>query len=227
MAKTDKEIELDELNKKNLMVEQERLAKEESDKILAAQQINVNAKKLMPEEENDSLNSPVVNYNLKPEGVWKEIIDDYEKEDYAKPRNENGALIFPGPDEAKKFFTEQAGKNREFLTTLIENGKSTDFHHFSCGSGKLYTGSYQSIHNELTSDLKAANGSDKAMIEKGIKQISSFMQPQPAPSQSLSQSMKARMQGFKAEEEKPKEGLDQEKPDYKSPSPLSTSPKLN
>ncbi len=182
MPKNDKDIELEERNKKNLNLEQERLAKEEEDKLLAQQQINENSKKPMPEEEKETFESQGVNYNLKPVGVWKDIIDDYEKEDYAKPRDEHGALVFPGPEEAKKFFSEQAGKNREFLTTLMEDGKLTDFHHFSCGNGQLYSGSFESIKSQLTQALETASEPNKAKIEAGLEKISAHMKLQSSPS---------------------------------------------
>lgn len=213
-----KKIELEELKKKNQILEEERLLQDAKDKLAAQNQQEESAKKTLSIEGQEEEQSYQI--TKQPSDLYKEIIADYEKEDYAKPLTKDGALVFPSPEESKKFFTEQAGKNREFLATLMEDGQLQDSHHFSCGDGQLYSGSYQDIQTQLASALKTANGSNREKIESGIERISS-MQAQLKSKSTSTQEMKAKMQGLKEDIEAGAHDL----PDHKSPTPLSTTNK--
>jgi hypothetical protein len=231
--KTDKDIELEEVNKKALSLEQQRLADEEKAKLAAQQQIDEeNAIKSKSKKVDEKASPQEVKYgSLKPTSDWEKIVEDYNKEEYKQEPDKNGALIFPNAEAAEKFFTEQASLKREFLTTLVdENGKPVgDFHHFSCGDGQLYSGSLEEIHNKLTTALETANEPDQAKIKDGIQQIADYMQVfYPKPTPSSSQTMKARIQDIKeGAEQKSEQGLTQEEPEHKSPTPLPTTNKPN
>ncbi|MBA3537599.1 MAG: hypothetical protein H0T84_13495 [Tatlockia sp.] len=229
--KTDKDIELEEVNKKTLTLEHQRLAEEEKAKLAAQQQIEeINAIKPKPKKDHDKTSElQEVKYSsAKPTGDWKDIVDDY-KAKYDKEPDKNGALVFATAEEAETFFTDQAVLNREFLTTLVdENGKPEgDFHYFSCGNGQLYSGSLKDIHSKLQTSLEAAvnEPAQAEKIEAGIAKIEAYMKDfYPKSTPSATQTMKASLQDIKeSTEQKPDQELDKEEPEYKSPTPLSTT----
>lgn len=204
--KTEKELEQIRINQ-----QLEELAAEKKRNL--ANQQEQDSKAPVGEEDQEDEQCYQIQSNLLKPDAWKEILKDYENEDYAKPRTEHGALVFPGPEEAKKFFQEQAGKNREFLATYMKDGQLQDSHYFSCGDGQLYSGSYQDINSQLQKALITASESNREKIESGIKHIET-MQQQRKPT--TAQEMRAKVQGLKDEGE-----ANQDLANDKSPSPLS------
>ncbi|MBA2657099.1 MAG: hypothetical protein H0U70_08965 [Tatlockia sp.] len=107
----------------------------------------------------------------------EKIIEDYKKENYAQFYKED-ILAFPSQEEALNFFTKQATAEpaRKFLFSQVDlDLKLTGFNLYSCGTKKLYQGTYPAIKSEIAADLKL-NPDNQNLIE-GLKEISALANP--------------------------------------------------
>ena len=113
---------------------------------------------------------------------WKKILANYKKEFPQEEMPNNHTYRFPSVQAAEDFFTKQAQEGSEFLGTWGKDGKRTDDHLFSCGDGKLYTGSFAKIHQDLQDALKAETSPErKAKISKGLERIKNCMPQEQNP----------------------------------------------
>ncbi|MBA2651750.1 MAG: hypothetical protein H0U73_05740 [Tatlockia sp.] len=144
---------------------------------------------------------------------WKDILDDYEELFKDRLPLKGNVLVFKSPEEAIAFFEKHATASppRKFLCPEVDiNHKLTGYNLYSCGSNKLYKGTFQQIHNEITADLKAKP--DDPNLQAGLAEITRHMNP---------------TSGFKAafKEVVPKTEEEEQVAKSSLPDPTSTKPK--
>jgi len=161
-------------------------------------------------------------YQLSETEAFKKIRAAYAKkfnrpipEDETKQKND--VLLFSSEKEAQEFFAEQAQDGTRFLATwLDENNNATDNHHFSCGDGALYSGSYSEICLQLEAVIKDDKSNLKAV--SGLATIKSFMPPHPV------QVASEKMQALRSEARREQEAVHSIAPNPSSMSPGGKKP---
>lgn len=151
-----RKAELDSIDRKR-----QALAKEETKKLRNQQDKQHQECLIRLEEDNEVKN---IRESL--------IYADYKELIKRKPDN-HGRLLFINQAEAVSFFEKLVmERGREFLASVIAaDNTPTGFHMFSCGDGKLYRGTFQEIHDELS---KAFESNPKhPTLEEGLNFIKS------------------------------------------------------
>ncbi|MDI9818726.1 MULTISPECIES: hypothetical protein [unclassified Legionella] len=198
--------------------EEARLAKEKEDFELLEQKKAQNAlsaslgeKPSLKKEEEEITFKPA-----QPGSNWERISDAYELE-FGKKPEANGLLKFESMQAAEDFFDKQAKKGLEFFGTVIgADGKPIDSHMFSCGSGKLFNGSLQQIHDQVKSALE--KDPQNAKLQNGLTLIQKRM-PLAATDK-----YRQGLRDIKQESSPSLVGEKKEEEEAKSPSPFSTDP---
>ena len=147
-----KQQEEDRINQAALEREIAQAEEQEKRNKLNAQSAQIDRLKPLPD-----LQKPVQLQLSGDDKDWQKILSAF-KEKYPETPVENNTLSFPTKDDAINFFTAQATATppAKFLCKEIDaDGKPTGFNVFSCGNSKLYQGSLQEIHEQLTADQKA------------------------------------------------------------------------
>lgn len=172
--------------------------------------------------------------NIKP---WKqdsaELVKDYKDKFPDRKLDAKGTLLFTSLEEMEQFLNEQAkpppeGKGRKFLMSEVDaDGNPLGKYHFSCGDGKIYSGSPDDIIAKLKQSQATANPATQNLIADGLSMFEKILNPKPQPTQEA----KKRLEAMKSKDQPPappaeskKEESKDKEDEYKSPSPFKSSP---
>ena len=127
------------------------------------------------------------------------LVADF-KEKFNKEPNRDGSLGFSSHESATEFLKGQATATspREFhLAKLDQNGKPTNYHMYSCGSGHLFQGTLEEIKTQIKEALATATG-DKTKLKEGQAYIDSWL---ATKSQEATSGMRQNMNNLRNPEE--------------------------
>ncbi|ARG97955.1 hypothetical protein [Legionella micdadei] len=223
----------EEAAKKKAQEEQEaqRLVEEEKKRAIEAKaaQEEEEAKKKSPETEKtpEHIAYRVFEHlDEKTKKEWKkdtdDLIGDYKKQFPDREIDAKGTLVFHSQEEMMKFFTDQAQQGRKFLCAEVDaSGKPTGQYQFSCGDGKLYSGSLEQIQAAMMKNQSTASPENQKLLSAGLTMIDKLLNPKPNPTQDIKERLKASQSGATPPK---KEEVSESQPT--APNPLSTVPRL-
>ncbi|PJE11496.1 hypothetical protein [Legionella sp.] len=186
------------------------------------------------EEEIEQISLHLV--DIKP---WKkdsdDLVEDYQEKFPDRKLDAKRTLVFTSREEMEEFINHQAklppdGKGRKFIIAEVdENGQRLGQYHFSCGDGKVYSGSAEEIIAKLKENQATAAPNTQKLIADGLSMFERVLNPKPQPTVDTKKRLEALKSGGQSpapttapKQEEEKEESEKEK--YKSPSPFKTTP---
>lgn len=230
----------EEEKKKEEELKAQNLAKEEEEKKLAMR--NLQAEQEAAEEQaqlvnkNDEEDKEVeqIGLHLLDIKPWKkdseELLKDYKDKFPDRKLDEKGTLLFTSREELEQFLNDQAklppeGKGRKFLVSEVDaKGQLLGKHHFSCGDGKVYSGSPEEIIAKLKENQATANPTTQKLIADGLSIFERILNPKPQPTTDAKKRLEAMKSGDQPPAPTAEPKQEESEGDYKSPSPFNSTP---